>query len=123
VSDLYFPLSSLPGVVFAGRTPYFSDTVQTASAGNEYRINHFTGPRFRYEFEGEFLRSSLGEIDTLHGFFLAHGGRRDSFLLVDPVDGVTRRVRFDDPELPMTPCARGSAAVLACNFGLVSVVG
>ena len=122
MADDYFPVS-LPGLLFAGRTTFYGDDVQEGYSGAEFRINRYAGPRYRYSFDAEFLRSSLAEIAEMHGFFEGHGGRRDSFLLVDPVDGVTRRVRFDEPELELVPFARGMTSILAGSVDLVTVVG
>lgn len=122
MSDAFFPVS-LPGILFAGRTTFYGDDVQEGYSGAEFRINRYAAPRYRYSFDAEFLRASLVEIAELSGFFEAHGGRRDSFLLVDPVDGATRRVRFDEPELELTPIARGMTSILAGSVDLVTVVG
>lgn len=120
MSDAIFPSSSLPGLVLGGRETYYGDEVQEGDTGMEYRINRYTAPRFRYSYDAQFLRATLSEFETLHGFFVGHGGRRDSFLLVDPVDGVTRRVRFDEPSLECEQIVQG---VYSCQFDLVSVVG
>lgn len=118
MSNTVFPVSSLPGLVFVRRTTFYGDAVQEAASGAEFRVNRYAAPRYRYEYDLRFAREALTEWSTLHGHFTTHGGRRESFLLVDPVDGVTRRVRFSEPELD---AERIVAAVYSCSFELVTV--
>jgi hypothetical protein len=118
VSDVTFPASSLPGLVLQARTTFYGDTVQEGDTGTEYRLNRTASPRYRYEYELRFARGTANEWQTLQSHFTTHGGRRESFLLVDAVDGVTRRVRFADPELTLDRIVTG---VYSCSFELVTV--
>lgn len=94
MSDLLFP--TLPACVTVSRAPIFVTSVQQARSGKELRIRHLTGPRFRYTLNVTMRQfGSYVEIAALLGFIEAVAGRYDSFLLVDPYDGVTRRCRFD----------------------------
>lgn len=120
MSDLYFPTTlALPGLVLDSRTSFYDDTVQSATAGNEHRVNRYAAPRYRYSFHVTAMRDRLSELATLQGFWTAHDGRRDSFYLTDPIDDVARRVRFDEPELQVERVAVG---VYSCAFDLVTVV-
>lgn len=117
MSDLYFPVS-LPGLRLKARRIVWSTEVQEAPSGAEFRPSYRTVPRYRYSYE-LISRDSFSERVQIEGFFNAHGGRRDSFLLVDPVDGVTRRVRFEDDEFDMERLVPG---VYSTRFDLSSVV-
>jgi phage-related protein len=114
VSNDAFPLSSLPAIVCDERSREREVTVQRAESGAEYRIAR-SDPRYRYQFSGHVR---VSERTTLETFFDTHGGMRESFLLTDPVDGVSRRVRFDDPALAFD---RVTNAVFAVDFELVTV--
>lgn len=118
MSDTVFPASSLPGLVLQARATFYGDTVQEGDTGTEYRLNR-TAARYRYEYELRFARGSANEWQTLQSHFETHGGRRESFLLTDPVDGVSRRVRFADPELTLERIVTG---VYSCSFELVTVI-
>lgn len=96
MSDVYLP--TLPGLRCRGRTRIFNETEQESASGITYRIKNWSGPKYRYAYE-VWMRTANGEYATFQGHILAHSGPHESFLLVDPVDGVTRRVKFADPEI------------------------
>lgn len=117
MSNLYFPLANLPVLRLIRRTMVARTSVTEADSGAEYRIARYSAPRYRWEFELD-TRDHLYERAEIEGFWNEHDGMRDSFLLVDPVDGVTRRVRFDDDELTVE---RINGNVYSMRFDLVSV--
>lgn len=96
MSNSTFPLSSLPGLFFEERETLHGEITQEGDTGTEFRLRRYSAPRYRYVFEAEWLRTSTSEFSTLQTFYNDHGGQTESFLLVDPVDGTTRRVRFDN---------------------------
>lgn len=82
------------------RTPFFETTIQSSDSGAEYRLKRReVGYRYRLTLQ---CRSSANEYTDLFGFFEEHGGSQDSFLFTDPMDGIQRRVRFDQDELEVT---------------------
>lgn len=96
MSNSYFP-TSLPGLHFAGRTTFYVNQTQLADSGARLVIRKYSGYRYRYTIR--FLRSAQSEHSTLNTFFETHCGTFESFLLTDPVDSVSRRVRFVDDDL------------------------
>ena len=120
MGDVLFPddlAVALPGLVFQKRTSFYGDSVQEGASGAEYRVNRYVAPKYRFEYELRFARVNKGEMAALSDHFTNHGGRRDSFLIDDPVDGVQRRVRFSDPELDVERIVSG---VYSCTFELVT---
>lgn len=99
MSVAVFP--TLPGVICEGRVPFFSTTVQQASAGNELRVKR-RDVGYRYELNVRWLRPWLNEHTTLFDFFVARNGSWDTFLFTDPVDAVQRAVRFMDDDLNLS---------------------
>lgn len=100
MSDRVFP--TLPGIVFAGRAPFFVNSTQQADSGRRLVVKKRSQTGFRYTLDVRFLRVPLGEHTTLFEFFASHSGSFESFLFTDPVDSVTRRVRFVDDDLGLT---------------------
>lgn len=100
MSSSQFPLN-LPGMdISVKRTQVWKTAIQEAVSGAEQRATFWSAPRFKYQIKFNFLRQSKNgdETATLMQFFDTHRGRFESFLIVDPYDGVTRRVRFDMDE-------------------------
>lgn len=115
-------LPSLPYALRCTRTVFYTNTVQTAAAGRELRTSRQSTPRYRYTFEAQGLvKAPTDQVAALLSHFEAHRGRWDSFLMTDPVDGVQRRVRFDQDDLPIVRIAPNVWAVEP--FELVTVVG
>lgn len=88
MSSRVFP-SALPGLEMAiKRTPLPPPVkIRTTPSQREFRARDATLPRYRYSVGFEFLRAGAeAELQALTGFFLAHGGSFESFLLSDPVD-------------------------------------
>jgi hypothetical protein len=103
------------------------DTFETPS-GVEQRSVRQSEPRYRYSLR-YIVRDAVAapapwqaysERAALQKLFDDHVGSWDSFLYPDPVDGVQRRVRFDEDELPMRQMAPG---VYEVDIDLVSVIG
>lgn len=117
MSDLYFPVD-LPGLVLESRSTEYGDNIQEAASGPEYRLNRTATPRYRYEYSLRFARGTHSEWQDLQDFFTDHGGRRESFLLVDGIDGTERRARFGDPDLTLERIVPG---IYSCSFELVTV--
>jgi hypothetical protein len=110
------------------RTPFRRvDTFDTPS-GVEQRSVRQTEARYRYSLR-YIVRESVpapapwqaySERAALQKLFDDHVGSWDSFLYPDPVDGVSRRVRFEEDELPMRQLVPG---VYEVDVDLVSVIG
>lgn len=115
-------LPDLPYGIRIRRTPFFTSTVQTAANGRELRTSRQSTVRYRYTLEAEgLLTAPANQVQALVDHFNAHRGRHDSFLMNDPFDGVQRRVRFDQDDLPITRVVDGVWEVEP--FELVTVVG
>lgn len=87
MSDAIFPAT--PGLTWpVKKSPEFNTTVNTAQGGAESRIANWSAPKWHFELVYEFLRdaSTLAELQTLRGFFLARQGQFDSFLFFDQND-------------------------------------
>ncbi len=97
MSNQTFP--SLAGLQFASRSTFFVNVTQIADSGARLVVRRYSG--YRYHYVIRFLRTSLTEHTTLDTFFTQHLGSFDSFLLTDPVDGTSRRVRFIDDDLTL----------------------
>lgn len=95
MSNQTFP--AFPATRLESRTPFFETSIQAGNTGAEYRIRR-RDPGYRYRLTIQ-ARVGVGEHTDIFGFFEAHGGSAESFLFVDPMDGSTRRVRFDQDEL------------------------
>jgi hypothetical protein len=113
MSSLIWP--ELPGIQLAKeREPVFQTTIQADGSGAEYTSAWQSTPRYKWSLQYDFLRQNVNavstggsytngdEVNTLHQFFMVHQGQWDSFLFNDPVDGVQRRVRFDQDGLRLT---------------------
>lgn len=108
MSDSYFPIN-LPGIsITISRSIIFSTKIQTSPSGVELRTSWWDNPKYSYNIKIEFLRQAgfskqtlTDELQTLVNFYRLHHGKMESFLLVDPVDGVERRVRFDEDSLTL----------------------
>ena len=109
MSNLVFP-DTLAGIDIAVvRAEVYATKVQTSTSGKELRASFQSTPRYTYELTINFLRQAgwrmnmvQDELQTVTNFFTLHLGGWDSFLFNDPVDGVQRRVRFNDDTLTLT---------------------
>jgi hypothetical protein len=119
VSNATFPIASFAGLRLKSRTSFETTVIQEGDLGTEYRLSAQAMRRWRYAWELRGARDAYSERVLLEGWHAGHGGRRDNFLLVDPVDGVTRRVRFDDDELEFVRVVTG---VYSCEFDMITVV-
>ena len=113
MSNLVFP--NFPGIdVAVKRSEVYSTKVQTSSSGKELRASFWGVPIYRYEIPLNFLRqttfynASSDEVAQLKAFFETMRGKWDSFLFNDPVDGVQRRVRFDQDNIDMEQIVAGA---------------
>lgn len=108
MSDLVFP-SSLPSLdIKVEREVRYATTVHTSASGKEVRARWQTTPRYRYRLKFNGLRSNKAapapnqaytETALVLKFLNDHQGAWDSFLYVDPYDGVQRRVRLVEDSL------------------------
>lgn len=83
------------------RTTIHASRVQTSAGGVELRSQLQVNPRYRYRLKVTVRKNAPGAVDELaqlHAFIVARAGRADSFFFTDPIDGVSRRVRFDTDE-------------------------
>jgi len=125
MSDLVFPKLRCAALKIK-RIPLLNTKIQTAPTGRETRISwQPTTPRFRYEIPLDALRQDSDPLKdevkkVLETFWQAHGGRLQSFLFDDPLDGVRRRVRFDDDSPDLT---RVYDKVWSMKLVLITVVG
>ena len=107
MSTLLFP--TLPGLDIAvKRSEVFATSVQVSASGVEARATWWSTPRYTYDLTFNFLRQAnfsaltyLDEMNVLLKFFEVHKGQFESFLFVDPLDGLTRRVRFAQDHLDL----------------------
>lgn len=96
-----FPIG-LPGVsVRLMRSTEYRTEVFESPGGVESRYSFRSVPKRRYSVAVEFLRDTDDERALLQSLFDSAAGALSSFLLVDPVDGVIRVVRFADDALPI----------------------
>lgn len=86
MSNLVLP--ALPGFdIFLRRGIEFKNTVRETGSGREFSLKHWLTPRRRYEMKANLLRSGIErELQTLVGFYCAHGGSFDTWLYEDPDD-------------------------------------
>ena len=86
MSDVVFPV--LPGLKWnIKRTSIWKTLSEESVSGKEMSVALMTYPNRRYSLAYEVLRAgSLGEVQTLEGFFNARQGRHDTFLYTDPDD-------------------------------------
>jgi hypothetical protein len=120
VSTTLYP--TFPGIdVRIRRTKVYDTEIQEAASGVELRPSIKATPRFRYELTYNFLRTAAGtqEAQALEAHFDAHGGRRESFLFDDPLDGVRRATRFDQDELEFEQIIPG---LWTCTVELITVL-
>ena len=102
-SNLFFP--TLPGTrIEVSRSPQWSTKIHRGSTGTEQRVGWYNAPLYEFILNVEVMRegfsgAATAEASTLTNFYNSMGGKRDSFLFVDPLDGTNRRVRFDDDKL------------------------
>lgn len=93
---------SLPGLsIEISRVGLWQTRIVSSDSRVEHRATRWAYPRHRYKLKFNFLRplnhnSLTDEVATLTAFFVARAGAMDSFVISDPVDGVSRRVRFDE---------------------------
>jgi len=88
VSDDIYP--SLIGISYpVVRSPLFSTIVQTSQSGREVRTANYQFPLYKWEIPYDFLSwiDARSSLQTLLGFYNAHGGQFDTFLFQDPYDG------------------------------------
>jgi uncharacterized protein (TIGR02217 family) len=89
MSNLDFP--ALAGLKWSvKRTPQWATTVQTGRTGKEIRLQEQDAPIWHWDMGYEILSddrsAGLSDLQKLCGFYLAHKGAWDSFLLTDPDD-------------------------------------
>ncbi len=82
------------------KTPLYRSVVQSADSSAEYRAQRGT---LRHLYGLELNALDATARDTLYNFFVARGGRWDSFQYEDPWTGSLVQVRFDQDELEFTP--------------------
>jgi hypothetical protein len=96
-----FPLY-IPGIdIVIKRSTIYSTTIESSDYKIERRASWYLNPRYKYEIKFNFLRQSVlqstyDEVAELVNFFDSNRGSLYSFSLIDPVDGITRQVRFDE---------------------------
>lgn len=63
-------------------------TVQESVAGKRYSVQNWSSPRYQWQLSFSYLDSapSIGDLQTLMGFFDKLGGRYDTFLYTDKDD-------------------------------------
>jgi hypothetical protein len=86
VSDRVLSLADYPGLSpRITRAPYYDVRIQEAVSGKEMRSTWWGSPRTRYTLTCDSLRvqADLDELRSIVGFFHAHAGSLDSFLLDD----------------------------------------
>ena len=98
MSNRFFP--TLPAAVHTSRASLFVTKTQKTDNGRRLSVKKRAAPGYRYTISVS-LRSWLSEERDLFQFFESHSGSYESFLYIDPQDGVTRRVTFTDDELPL----------------------
>lgn len=94
MSSAVFP--DLPGIdIKVRKSPIWSTEIQRAVSGKELRAAFFSYPLYRFQVSFEVLRSgSLGELESLIGFFNLRRGRYDNFLFTDPEDSSVTNQQF-----------------------------
>jgi hypothetical protein len=96
MSNLVLP--TLPGrSAERTRTPLHKTHVAESVSGHEFRWRQATTPRWQYRQSYNFLhqgRFTTDELETLVGFYNAHGGRADSWLYNDPEDNTATAQPF-----------------------------
>lgn len=84
------PMPTLPGVrINVQRTVIAPPVaVKTTPSQREFRTRDAALPRYRYQLQFEFLRSTAAaqELQALVGHYNTHGGAFDSFPFKDPID-------------------------------------
>lgn len=66
------------------RRPVWDTRIDEAWNGQETAVSRRAWPRWRYTVSYDVLRAEFGELEALLGFYNAHRGRGDDFLVVDP---------------------------------------
>lgn len=127
MSALVFPV--LPGWdVKKNADPSYATRVYTSVSGQEQRVSWYPAPRIKYTVMCNTLSTTraapapfgtYSEIGVLRYFHDVHRGSWDSFVFVDPYDGVSRQVRFESDELKTVQVVPG---IWSAQFGLISVV-
>lgn len=87
MSNEVFP--TLQGLTWSGfKEPKFNTAVQTSVSLSELRVSFTATPIYTIKLAYDILRDDLAhdELKNLMGFFMARGGRQDSFLYLDPED-------------------------------------
>lgn len=87
MSDAVFP--TLPGLSWSVfKEPRLNSKVQTAADLSELRLQLASTPVYKVRLTYDVLRDTAlhDELRTLGGFFLARGGKYDSWLFSDPSD-------------------------------------
>ncbi len=87
MSNAVFP--TLAGLMWdRERTPMFSTLIQESVSGKRTAQSLWAGPRWKWTLSYDCLRDDVAhnELKSLAGFFLARGGRADTFLYNDPYD-------------------------------------
>ena len=86
----------------------YSTMVQTSASGKELRGTFWSTPRYHYEMTFNFLRQEAfsaltlaDEIKALRDFFESVLGQWGAFYLIDPLDGISRKVRFEQDSLDL----------------------
>lgn len=96
MSNAVYP--ALPGLEWPqGRTVLPPPvTIRTTPAQREYRARDALLPRYLYRLSYEFLRASArgSDLQTLVGFYNAHGGPFDTWLYSDPDDSTATDAPF-----------------------------
>jgi hypothetical protein len=112
MSNAVFP--TFPGLDIAvKRSAVYATKIQTSSSGKELRASFQSTPRYHYELRMNFLRQAafntiVDEVATLKAFFDMMLGAWDSFFFTDPVDGVQRRVRFEQDNMDLEQLVVGA---------------
>lgn len=87
MSDAVFP--TLPGLSWSVfKEPRFNSKVQVAADMSELRLQLASTPVYKVRLTYDVLRDTAlhDELRTIGGFFMARGGKYDSWLFTDPYD-------------------------------------
>ncbi len=108
MSNQLFP-SNLPGMnVAVERETLYDFTTLTSPSGVEQRATWSSTPRYRYFLKFNLVRDDTAapapnagytETAIIQKFIDDHEGGWDSFLYIDPLSGVSTRVRFEQGSL------------------------
>lgn len=101
-------MASFPSFVAKKRNcrragPFYDEIIATSKTGKETRACYQLTGRYRWTIGLTRLSQDLNgdEVSTLCTFIAARRGRYDPFTFTCPLDGTTRSVRFDTPQIEL----------------------